>query len=830
MKKFGKKGIFAAALLTATLSVSALTPTTVHAASTVTVPTGFEKEEIEVKGKNEALNGWNYYFFNDKDADGKERDWAYDSENLHVLATTEGKNGNALHLKRDKADGELVMYSYAFDVKPDQNYVIGAYLKSICLQSANNKVYFKVKEQSDNGTVVGDENEVRLTVNGRYDNWTERTFSYKTSTSAKTLILKICAEGVGDFYVDDITVKESNAGVNSVLYRMQSIGKVSDGATDDVGDSGKNNSSPLTSANIYGDSSEGDNASLLINDGEIFKTNFSMLDSSKTYRLSFKYKMLETGSENRLSIRMNHCDIGSTTNKFYIRLSGGSADQWTTYSLDFAPEGESTFGLAMQAFAKYAIDELKIVCLDEDDNMQFIVNGSFSGAYLEGYKYGDNFNIAKQEDGSTVLVAGNGSYDNTFGARGYFVIPVTGLTAGQEYTVSYDYRFNGASWAEYVVYCNNQQVKSYTGPAKAWTNDSFTFTAKDNNEIKFYGTSSYFWTTYWKNITVKDSAGNVYNTNRDLVAPKVVLGENVFPYGTFDGNTEYVAEDWTFTGNGNVYGLNFDTRWEPDAKPDWKICLYGSEETPATATSKEITVNKRTLAVNMKTYTGRVKVSVLAGEAEIEADENDFFELPEGTTTVKLKFTATEYVAFKYVTLGTHTHAEAADDKITTKAATCTNIGGRYYHCDDCDKNVYLEKTPMLAHEFEHIHEDASCKNGVDKDVCKNCHGEFNVTVIPATGEHVYEEVIINEATCTAPGMKQDKCKICGAAGNTTVIPKKDHDYKNGKCTVCQAEDPDYVAPSNTKKSGCSSNVYGELGLFGILGAAALVIAKRKKG
>lgn len=451
MKKFGKKGIFAAALLTATLSVSALTPTTVHAASTVTVPTGFEKEEIEVKGKNEALNGWMYYYKNDKDADGKDRGWSYESENLHVLATTEGKTGNALHLKRDKADGELVMYSYAFDVKPDQNYVIGAYLKSICAQSANNKVYFKVKEQSANGTTMGDEHAVLHTVTGKVENWTETTFSYKTSTSATTLILKIFADGVGDFYVDDITVKESNAGVNSVVYRMQSIGKTTDGATDDPGDNGKNNMSVLTSANIYNDSSDGDNASLLINDGEIFKTNFSALDASKTYRLSFKYKMLETGSENRLSIRMNHCDIGSTTNKFYAGFSGGSADQWTAYSLDFAPEGESTFGLAMQAYAKYAIDELKIVCLDEDDNMQFIVNGSFSGAYLEGYKYGDNFNIAKQEDGSTVFVAGNGSYDNTFGARGYFVIPVTGLTAGQEYTVSYDYRFNGASWAGYVV-------------------------------------------------------------------------------------------------------------------------------------------------------------------------------------------------------------------------------------------------------------------------------------------------------------------------------------------------------------------------------------------
>ena len=833
MKKFGKKGIFAAALLTATLSVSALTPTTVHAASTVTVPTGFEKEEIEVKGKNEALNGWMYYYMNDKDADGKDRGMVYDSENLHVLATKAGRTGNALHLKRDKADGELVMYSYAFDVKPDQNYVIGAYLKSICEQTAGNKVYFKIKEQSANGATIGDEHAVLHTVTGKVENWTETTFSYKTSTSATTLILKIFADGVGDFYVDDITVKESNAGVNSVLYRMQSIGKTADGATDELGDAEKANKGMyvLTSANIYGDSSDGDNASLLVNDGEIFKTNFSMLDSSKTYRLSFKYKMLEAGSQSRMSIRMNYFEIGGEDAKYYINFSGGSADQWTPYSLDFTPNGESTFGLAINSYAKYAFDELKIVCLDEDDNMQFIVNGSFSGAYLEGYQYGDNFNIAKQEDGSTVLVAGNGSYDDTMGHRGYFKIPITGLTAGQEYTVSYDHRFNGASWAEYEIRLNNTtKVKGYKGPAATWTNDSFTFTATGNDEIGFYGTSYYYWTTYWKNITVKDSAGNVYNTNRDLVAPKVVLGENVFPYGTFDGNTEYVAEDWTFTGNGNVYGLNFDTRWEPDAKPDWKICLYGSEETPATATSKEITVNKRTLAVNMKTYTGRVKVSVLAGETEIEADENDFFELPEGTTTVKLKFTATEYVAFKYVTLGTHTHAEAADDKITTKAATCTHIGGRYYHCDDCDKNVYLEKTPMLAHEFEHIHEDASCKNGVDKDVCKNCHGEFNVTVIPATGEHVYEEVIINEATCTAPGMKQDKCKICGAAGNTTVIPKKDHDYKNGKCTVCQAEDPDYVAPSNTKKSGCSSNVYGELGLFGILGAAALVIAKRKKG
>ena len=290
MKKFGKKGIVAAASLIAALSVSAIVPAVANAGGdTTTLPSkGFESESVEIKGSNEALSKWMFFFNGDKDAEGKVRGTVYDSENLHVSATTEGRTGNALHLKRDKADGELVMYSYAFDVKPDQNYVIGAFVKSLCAQTADNKVYFKIKEQSANGGIVGDEFAVLNSVDGRREDWTETTFSYKTSASAKTLILKICADGVGDFYVDDITVKPSNAATNTALYRMQGIGKVADGAGDAVGDGGNENFAVLTSANISNESSDGDNASLLLNDGEIFKTNFSILEESKTYRLSFK--------------------------------------------------------------------------------------------------------------------------------------------------------------------------------------------------------------------------------------------------------------------------------------------------------------------------------------------------------------------------------------------------------------------------------------------------------------------------------------------------------------------------------------------------------------
>ena len=150
MKKFGKRGFVAIASLVAALSVSAIVPAFANAAEESKIPAvkGFDVESVEVLGANEALSKWMYYFYNDKDAAGKERGWSYESENLHVLATTEGRTGNALLMRRDKADGELVMYSYAFDVKPDQNYVIGAYLKSICAQTADKRFISKSKSRT----------------------------------------------------------------------------------------------------------------------------------------------------------------------------------------------------------------------------------------------------------------------------------------------------------------------------------------------------------------------------------------------------------------------------------------------------------------------------------------------------------------------------------------------------------------------------------------------------------------------------------------------------------------------------------------------------------
>lgn len=867
MKKFGKMGIVAAASLIAALSVSAIVPAVANAGGdTTTLPSkGFESESVEVKGSNEALSKWMFYFNGDKDADGKARGTVYDSENLHVSATTEGRTGNALHLKRDKADGELVMYSYAFDVKPDQNYVIGAFVKSLCAQTADNKVYFKIKEQSANGGVVGDEFAVQHSVDGRREDWTETTFSYKTSASAKTLILKICADGVGDFYVDDITFRASNAGVNSDTFQMIGLGN---GCSEDQPDA-----PVLSGANIAADSSDGDGKSLRLGHSDVYKTVFGILPHGRNYKLSFKYKDTGAGTADKLSIRLDSVTMAGERVWYatpVVSTAGVADTEWQTYEYEFtAVAGQTDISwMAISAQGGYLIDELKITGTDEDGStMQYISNGSFSGAYLEGYTYGGNYNVAKQEDGTYVFASSAVTKDNTtkpndsgiiVGSRGYLKPDVSKLVEGTEYTISFDYR-SGGGGAGNVFYgegwggehgltdiCPLGQATS-----ASWVHKEAKFTARNGSWIEIYGDAGVGWPTYFRNISIKDAAGNEFITNKTLVAPEVVLGENEFPYGTFEGNVDFVAEDWTFEGNANVFGLTFDTRWEPGAKPDWKLCLYGSEEAPASAISKEIAVTKRTLAVGYETQTGKFKVSALAGDKEIEADENGFIELPEGTTSVKLKFTATEYTAFKKIFLGTHTHAQPAEGATTTEEATCTKPGGTFYYCADCEKNVYIEKIPMLAHDLEHVHEDATCRDGVDKDVCKLCKQEFNVKILPATGEHDYKTEIIKDATCTASGMKQDVCKICGSKRSISVISKKAHDYKDGKCTVCGAEDPDYKpgsgepssekptsekpsagesgAGSGSSSGGCGSSVYGGAMALGTLAAAAVVMIKRKK-
>ena len=158
------------------------------------------------------------------------------------------------------------------------------------------------------------------------------------------------------------------------------------------------------------------------------------------------------------------------------------------------------------------------------------------------------------------------------------------------------------------------------------------------------------------------------------------------------------------------------------------------------------------------------------------------------------------------------THTEDVTAEITsavTKEATCTETGVKTYTA-----TVTFDGETYTATKTETI----------------EAHG------------HTVVKVDAKAPTCTEAGNgAYYTCEECGGcwsdpdAQNATsaenmVVPATGHKYENGVCTVCGAEDPDYVAED---EGGCSGTItYGGavIAAAGILVAAAAVTAlKRRK-
>lgn len=81
--------------------------------------------------------------------------------------------------------------------------------------------------------------------------------------------------------------------------------------------------------------------------------------------------------------------------------------------------------------------------------------------------------------------------------------------------------------------------------------------------------------------------------------------------------------------------------------------------------------------------------------------------------------------------------------------------------------------------------------------------GDYTLIAVEVTCDH-------DHTTCTEPGYTGDKvCTVCGETGETgetgEVIPAAGHSYKDGKCTVCGAADPNANSGGNTGNNGTDS-------------------------
>ena len=71
--------------------------------------------------------------------------------------------------------------------------------------------------------------------------------------------------------------------------------------------------------------------------------------------------------------------------------------------------------------------------------------------------------------------------------------------------------------------------------------------------------------------------------------------------------------------------------------------------------------------------------------------------------------------------------------------------------------------------------------------------------MVNATGHTYGEWTTVIAATCTEKGSEKRACS-CGAE-ETREVAVLDHEFVEGKCTLCGAEDPNYV-PSTDDNAG----------------------------
>ena len=248
------------------------------------------------------------------------------------------------------------------------------------------------------------------------------------------------------------------------------------------------------------------------------------------------------------------------------------------------------------------------------------------------------------------------------------------------------------------------------------------------------------------------------------------------------------------------------------------------------------------------------------------------------TYTAKVTFEDKEYTSSKTETIPAAGHTLTAVAKVP---ATCETAGtSAHWKCDVCGKlfsdaegqtETTLEKLtiPATGHAYgapvwkwnddftasatftcgndtSHVEKvDATVTSEVTEGSCEvggtrtytakvtfegKEYTDTKTETIAATG-HDTELVGAKDATCTEDGYTGDEvCKICQTVVKQgEVIPALGHDYKDGKCSRCGAEEPTTPVEPGKPATGDSSTLVLWLALLAISGMAVTVIPSRKK-
>ena len=198
------------------------------------------------------------------------------------------------------------------------------------------------------------------------------------------------------------------------------------------------------------------------------------------------------------------------------------------------------------------------------------------------------------------------------------------------------------------------------------------------------------------------------------------------------------------------------------------------------------------------------------------------------TYTAKVTFEDKEYTDTKTEVIPATGHAYGEpvwkwnDDFTASATFTCANNAT---HVENVTAEVTSAVTTPAACETTGVRTYTAKVTFEGKE-----YTDTKTEVIPATS-HDTELVGAKDATCTEDGYTGDEvCKVCGVTVKQgEVIPALGHDYKDGKCSRCGAEEPTTPVEPGKPATGDSSTLVLWLALLAVSGMAVTVIPSRKK-
>lgn len=351
-----------------------------------------------------------------------------------------------------------------------------------------------------------------------------------------------------------------------------------------------------------------------------------------------------------------------------------------------------------------------------------------------------------------------------------------------------------------------------------------------------------------------------YNTNAlELVSVKAgEKSPGFFDANTKNGKVAFAAAS-TITGDGTLFTATFKVKTETKEKYNitikWDAKSSDLSSTPSVVTGsvtvqckheKTSTVNAKPSTCSSTGYTGDVVCSdcgktVKSGTtiAKTAHSYNNWTQTKAPSCAEKGKETRTCSNCGHKETRDIAATAHKWNAGTVTKQPTCKTTGTKTFTCTAC-KKTKTETIATIAHKWDSgtVTKQPGCETtGTKKTTCTVCK-KTKTETIPAIGHkwdagivttppgcettgvktfactengciatktetiaaagHIFGDYVSNnDATCDKDGTKTATCSGCGKQDTVTdENSKKPHNFVDGSCTDCNAEDPDYKKPA----------------------------------